>query len=217
MEDNAQAHGAFYNEKRTGSLGHASGHSFYPSKNLGALGDAGAVTTNDDELAEVIRNIANYGSSQKHINSYKGINSRLDEIQAAVLRVKLKRLDADNQKRREIAQYYCKNINNNHIVLPMLNDQHFIENPKQHVWHQFVIRTKTRDELQSYLANNGIQTIIHYPIPPHKQKAYSNWQDLSLPISEKIHSEVLSLPIPIYFEYDVVEKISLLLNRYNRS
>ena len=195
IEDSAQAHGAMYKNHRVGSLGDASGFSFYPGKNLGALGDAGAVTTNDDELAEVIRMIGNYGSHKKYENKYKGINSRLDEIQAAILSVKLKYLDKDNQKRREIAQYYCDNIKNDKIILPIQNSKFKIQNFQNHVWHQFIIRTRERDKLQKYLLENGIQTIIHYPIPPHKQNAYKEWNDFSLPITEKIHKEVLSLPI----------------------
>ena len=182
--------------RRTGSLGHAAGHSFYPGKNLGALGDAGAVTTDDDELAAIIRAIANYGSSKKYINDYKGLNSRLDEIQAAVLRVKLPRLDADNQRRREIAQYYLDNITNPDIILPLsgntkqetrnndLLEPSALSPPPSalnHVWHLFVIRHPKRDKLQKYLADNGIQTLIHYPIPPHKQKAYKEWNKLEFP------------------------------------
>jgi len=206
IEDNAQAAGAFYTSisastsastsKRTGSLGHAAGHSFYPGKNLGALGDAGAVTTDDDELTSVIRAIANYGSSKKYINDYKGINSRLDEIQAAVLRVKLPRLDADNQRRSEIAQYYCENIKHPDIILPINSSAHQqISTSKNHVFHLFVIRHPRRDELQKYLADNGIQTLIHYPVPPHKQKAYKEWNYLTFQVTEQIHREVLSLPM----------------------
>ncbi|GAB6282653.1 MAG: DegT/DnrJ/EryC1/StrS family aminotransferase [Ignavibacterium sp.] len=215
IEDNAQAQGAFYNKKRTGSLGHAAGHSFYPGKNLGALGDAGAITTNDGELATVVRTIANYGSKKKYENKYKGINSRLDEIQAAVLRVKLKYLDKDNQKRREIAQYYCDNIKNERIILPIQNPKLRIKNYLEHVWHLFVIRTGERDKLQKYLNDNGIQTLIHYPIPPHKQNAYKEWKNLNLPITEKIHREVLSLsisPILMHTEYDRIVEI---INEYN--
>ena len=189
IEDSAQAHGAIYHGKRTGNLGDASGFSFYPGKNLGALGDAGAVTTNDEELATIVRTIANYGSQKKYENIYQGLNSRLDEIQAAVLNVKLNKLDSDNQKRRNISKFYRESITNPNIILPATEDE------KSHVWHLFVIRTSKRTELQEYLTKNGIQTLIHYPIPPHKQKAYSCWNDLILPITEKIHNEVLSLPM----------------------
>ena len=194
IEDNAQAQGCFYGNKRTGSLGDAAGHSFYPGKNLGALGDAGAVTTDNDDLAKVVRTIANYGSDVKYHNLYKGLNSRLDEIQAAILRVKLKRLDQDNQKRREIAQYYIRNINNPKLIVQSDFDQSE-KDLSSHVWHIFIVRTEKRDELQSYLSANGIQTLIHYPIPPHKQKAYSEWNSRSYSISETIHKQVLSLPI----------------------
>lgn len=208
IEDNAQASGAFYNESRTGSLGDAAGHSFYPGKNLGALGDGGAVTTNDDEMASVIRAIANYGSNKKYVNDYQGLNSRLDEIQAAVLRVKLKRLDEDNRKRQEIAQYYIENIGNPEIILPQIDS---IIN--SHVWHLFVIRHKQREKLQQYLSKNGIQTLIHYPIPPHKQKAYKEWNELILPITEQIHDEVLSLPIsPIITKYEAEKTVAIINN-----
>lgn len=214
IEDNAQAQGAFYGEKRTGSLGKATGHSFYPGKNLGALGDGGAVTTDDEELADLIRTIANYGSRKKYVNEYKGLNSRLDEIQAAVLRVKLKYLDIDNNKRREVAKYYCNNINNDNIILPNSNNS-LLFNPQtssSHVWHLFVIRTEKRDELKDYLTQNSIQTLIHYPIPPHKQNAYKELNNLSFPITEKIHKEVLSLPISPIQNKDsstyIIEKIN---------
>lgn len=196
IEDNAQATGALYNGIRTGALGDAAGHSFYPGKNLGALGDGGAVTTDDTELAECVRAIANYGSLEKYVNKYKGLNSRLDEIQASVLRVKLSRLDLDNQRRREIAKYYIDNIKNPQIQLP--------ENAlDSHVWHLFVIRCSKRNELQEYLTKNNIQTLIHYPIPPHKQKAYQVFNRKTLPITEMIHNEVLSLPMgPILLEQE---------------
>ena len=224
IEDNAQAIGAIYSignlkseiiNRKTGSLGDAAGFSFYPGKNLGALGDSGAVTTNDDHLAEIVRAIANYGSKVKYQNEYQGLNSRLDEIQAAFLDVKLKYLDAENQRRREIAEYYCKNIANLTVLLPVFtNPQSAICNLKSHVWHLFVIRTAHRDQLQKYLTENGIQTLIHYPIPPHKQLAYKEWNDLSFPITEKIHKEVLSLPIsPVMSEEEVV-KIVEVINHY---
>jgi len=215
IEDNAQAQGCFYDKKRTGSIGHAAGHSFYPGKNLGALGDAGAVTTDDDQLADIIRALGNYGSSQKYINDYQGLNSRLDEIQAAILRIKLTHLDTDNQRRREIAQFYCDHIINKKIILPFLNGQDSSCNSLSHIWHLFVIRTQERDNLQKFLTENGIQTLIHYPIPPHKQQAYIKWQYLSLPITEKIHREVLSIPIsPILTENDI-NKITEVINAYN--
>jgi len=212
VEDAAQAHGAIYKNRRVGSLGDAAGFSFYPGKNLGALGDGGAVTTNDASLAKTIRALGNYGSHKKYENIYKGLNSRLDEIQAAILRVKLKYLDKENQKRREIASYYLENIKNPNIILPTISDcQSSITNNKSHVWHLFVVRCKKREKLQKYLLDNGIQTLIHYPIPPHKQKAYKEWNNLSFPITEQINKEVLSLPIsPVLQETEcrqVVKKL----------
>lgn len=211
IEDNAQAQGCYYGTKRTGSLHDAAGHSFYPGKNLGALGDAGAVTTDNDELAGVIRAIANYGSHVKYQNLYKGLNSRLDEIQAAVLRVKLTRLDDDNRRRREIAHYYISNITNKNIILPSPVNQKPVNTNREHVWHLFVIRTSDRDKLQKYLDDNGIQTLIHYPIAPHKQKAYRELNQIVLPVTEKIHEQVLSLPIsPVMREEDINEVIKIL-------
>ncbi|MDY0279162.1 MAG: DegT/DnrJ/EryC1/StrS family aminotransferase [Salinivirgaceae bacterium] len=217
--------------KRTGSLGDAAGFSFYPGKNLGALGDSGAVTTNDDELAEVVRAIANYGSKIKYQNEYQGLNSRLDEIQAAFLDVKLKYLDAENQRRREIAKYYLENIKNPLITLPIQtpnnqhqtpNTEHQTKNTKHqtpnnltHVWHLFVIRTPHRNELQQYLTENGIQTLIHYPIPPHKQMAYSGLNELNFPITEKIHEEVLSLPISSVMNEEEIIKVVEVLNKFS--
>lgn len=189
IEDNAQAHGCLFEGKKTGSLGDAAGHSFYPGKNLGALGDAGAVTTSDKALTEVIRSLANYGSSKKYVFDYIGRNSRLDEIQAAVLDVKLKYLDADNKLRKSVAKRYIEGIKNPKMVLPTVKDW------DAHVFHIFTIRCKQRDELQNYLKEKGIQTLIHYPIPPHKQRCYSEWNNLSFPITEKIHREELSLPM----------------------
>lgn len=206
IEDNAQAVGAYYVEKRTGSLGHAAGNSFYPGKNLGALGDGGAVTTDDDELADVVRTLANYGSKIKYQNLYIGLNSRLDEIQAAILRTKLKRLDKDNQRRREIAQYYLENIVHPDMILPQ-----FI--PQSYNGHVFVIRIPFRDQFQKYLNENGIQTLIHYPIPPHKQLAYNEWNNLSFPITELIHQQVLSLPIsPVMTNEEVLEVVKRVNN-----
>lgn len=201
IEDSAQAHGAFYKNKRAGNLGNASGFSFYPGKNLGALGDGGAITTNNDKLAEVIRALRNYGSHKKYINEYQGINSRLDELQAALLRIKLRQLDADNEKRKKIANYYLENIKNPSVILPN------VRHPNNHVWHLFVVRVKDRDRFQKHLAKKGIETLIHYPIPPHKQKAYIQWNNLNYPITEQIHNEVVSLPISPVMEWDEVDKV----------
>lgn len=190
IEDNAQAHGCQAPDGRiTGSLGDAAGHSFYPGKNLGALGDGGAVTTDDDELAHVVRTLANYGSSKKYVFEYTGRNSRLDEIQAAVLNVKLRHLVEANDVRKAIAARYIKGINNRHITLPQTLPM------EQNVFHLFPVLCDRRDELQNYLQENGVQTIIHYPIPPHKQECYKEWNGMSLPVTEKIHACELSLPI----------------------
>lgn len=190
IEDSAQAHGAIYDGKRVGNLSDASGFSFYPGKNLGALGDGGAITTNDSVLAETVKALRNYGSHQKYHNIYKGFNSRLDEVQAAILKIKLDYLDEENEERRKIANLYCEHIKNSQITLPIIP-----KNNESCVWHLFVIRCKNRDELQKYLSYNNIQAVIHYPIAPHKQKAYSELCDLELPITEAIHDQVLSLPI----------------------
>lgn len=208
IEDAAQAHGAKWKEKRCGNLGDAAGFSFYPGKNLGALGDAGAITTNDKNLAETLKALRNYGSHVKYENLYLGLNSRLDEIQAPFLSIKLKDLDADNQKRRKIAKYYLENIQNSKIILP--------KNPENesHVWHLFVVRTENRNDFQNYLTSNHIQTVIHYPIAPHHQKAYPDWNHLSYPITEKIHAEVLSLPISPVLEMNEVEQIVKIINQY---
>jgi dTDP-4-amino-4,6-dideoxygalactose transaminase len=212
IEDNAQAIGASYNERKTGTLGDAAGFSFYPGKNLGALGDAGAVTTNDDELATMVRALGNYGSKEKYVNEYQGLNSRMDEIQASMLDVKLKYLDAETQHRRDIAQYYCNNIKNDKIILPSCSP--FRGLGGNHVWHLFVIRCKERDRLQQYLTENGVQTLIHYPIPPHKQGAYSFMNNYSYAVTEKIHNEVLSLPISPVLDLIEVVKIVELLNKF---
>ena len=209
IEDSAQSHGAFFLDKRSGNLGDASGFSFYPGKNLGALGDGGAVTTNDEELANTIKALGNYGSHKKYENLYKGINSRLDELQAAMLRVKLRYLDNEVEKRREIANYYLENIKNENIILPTARAE------DNHVWHLFVIRTNKRDELQKYLIDNGIQTLIHYPIPPHKQNAYKEWKSESYKISEQIHSEILSLPISGIQSFEDTQKIVKVINDFN--
>lgn len=198
VEDNAQAHGCKFNGKHTGSWGDAAGHSFYPGKNLGAFGDGGAVTTDDEELAKVVRAVANYGSQKKYVFKYCGRNSRLDEIQAAVLDVKLKHLDEDIAIRKEVAKCYINHITNPAIITPVIKDW------DAHAFHIFSIRTKKRDELQKYLADNGVQTIIHYPIPPHKQECYKEWNSLSFPITEQIHDEELSLPMsPVLTEEEV--------------
>ncbi|MED3549809.1 DegT/DnrJ/EryC1/StrS family aminotransferase [Cytobacillus praedii] len=210
IEDAAQAHGAFWKNNRVGNLGDAAGFSFYPGKNLGALGDAGAITTNDDNLAEKIRALRNYGSHVKYENIYKGFNSRLDEIQAAILRIKLKKLDDDNKKRREISKLYRNYISNKLISLPMV-----LKEESSHVWHLFVIRTKDRSRLQKYLMECGIETLIHYPIPPHKQMAYKEWNNKSFPLTEEIHDEVLSLPIsPVMQETEVLKVINV-INKYS--
>jgi len=224
IEDSAQAHGAEYKLrvdngkykiKKVGSLGDASGFSFYPGKNLGALGDGGAVTTNNEELAKTIRAIANYGSSKKYENLYKGVNSRLDEIQASMLRVKLKYLDKEIENRRKIADYYLKNIKNPHIILPIQKEKFDTLSYKNHVWHLFIVRSKKRDLLQRYLLKNGIQTLIHYPIPPHKQIAYSEYNNLSFPITEQIHKEVLSLPISGVQSLANTKKVVEIINEFN--
>ncbi|MGE4383696.1 MAG: DegT/DnrJ/EryC1/StrS family aminotransferase [Arcobacter sp.] len=208
IEDSAQSHGAYYKNKRSGNLGDASGFSFYPGKNLGALGDGGAVTTNDEELANTIKALGNYGSHKKYENLYKGVNSRLDEMQAAMLRVKLRYLDNEVEKRKEIANFYLQNIKNENIILPTVRAE------DNHVWHLFVIRIKYRKELQKYLLDNDIQTLIHYPIPPHKQDAYKEWYNKRYLISEQIHNEVLSLPISGVQSLEDTKKIINNINKY---
>lgn len=207
VEDNAQAHGCRFDGRHTGSLGDAAGHSFYPGKNLGAFGDAGAVTTDDEELAKTVRALANYGSQKKYVFKYCGRNSRLDEMQAAVLDVKLGHLDEDIAIRKEIAKYYMDHITHPAIITPVVKDW------DAHVFHIFPIRTKKRDGLQRYLADNGVQTIIHYPIPPHKQECYKDWNGLSFPVTEQIHDEELSLPMsPVLTEEEVKTVVNLLNN-----
>lgn len=208
VEDNAQAHGCMFHGKRTGSLGDAAGHSFYPGKNLGALGDGGAVTTDDGELAHTVRAIANYGSHKKYVFKYCGRNSRLDEIQAAILGVKLKHLDEDIVIRQEIAKYYISHITNLEIITPVVKDW------DAHVFHIFPVRCKRRDELQKYLADNGVQTVIHYPIPPHRQECYKEWSHFSFPITEQIHNEELSLPMSPVMTEEEIKKIVELINRF---
>lgn len=187
LEDNAQAHGCHFGNKRTGNLGNAAAHSFYPGKNLGALGDAGAVTTDNEQLAQTIRSLANYGSTCKYEFSFKGKNSRMDEIQAAVLNVKLPYLDKENQRRKQIAKAYLEGINNPQIRLIKDND-------RDNVYHIFPILCPSRNRLQQYLKDNGIETMIHYPIPPHQQEAYKEWSEQHYPITEFIHHQELSLP-----------------------
>ena len=211
IEDSAQAHGALFEGRRCGNLGDASGFSFYPGKNLGCLGDGGAVTTNDDELAAKIRAIRNYGSDYKYHHIYKGTNSRLDEIQAAWLAVKLPRLDSDNLRRAEIARRYCDEIKNPLIELPdNPNVSTLRANGLTHVWHVFAITSPQRDRLAKYLEANGVQTNIHYPTPPHLQGAYEEMKHLSFPISERMHREILSLPIsPVLTDEEVATIVQL--------
>lgn len=201
IDDAAQAHGAVYKGKPVGGLCDATAFSFYPTKNMGALGDAGAITTNDNQLAEVVRALANYGTEAKYINKYKGFNSRLDEMQAAILSVKLQHLLDETKYRQELATLYLQGIVNNRIVLP------FVETISEHAFHLFVVRCQRRDELQKYLLKQGIQTQVHYPLPPHKQLAYKEWNDMSFPITEKIHNEVLSLPLNTALTTSEVVKI----------
>ena len=208
IEDSAQAHGAYYKNKRVGNLGDASGFSFYPGKNLGCMGDGGCITTNDDKLAEKIRALRNYGSHKKYCNLYKGINSRLDEIQAGILDVKLPYLDKDNQKRRQIAQYYLDNIKNEKIILKKSY------NDLANVWHIFPVRTNNRDRLQEHLKENDIQTLIHYPTPPHKQEAYKEWNNLSFPVTEEIHKTILSLPISPVMTDEEIKKVVEVINAF---
>lgn len=212
VEDNAQAQGCRYTDGRhTGALGDAAGHSFYPGKNLGALGDAGAVTCNDKELADTIRALANYGSQRKYVFRYTGRNSRMDEIQAAVLDVKLPHLDEDNNARRAIADIYYNGIKNTHVTLPARLED------KQNVYHLFPVFCEYRDELQEYLKEQGVETLIHYPIPPHKQECYSQWSSLSLPVTEKIHSQELSLPISQVMTADEADEVVRAINAFRKN
>lgn len=208
LEDSAQAHGANIDGRKTGNWGNASGFSFYPGKNLGALGDAGAITTNNDELADILRALRNYGSHIKYENKYRGVNSRLDEIQAAMLNVKLKYLDQHTARRQHIAKRYLAEISNSAIVLP--NNLH--EN--EHVWHLFVIRCAERDKLKHYLNELKVQTLIHYPIPPHKQLAYKQFSERALPITEKIHQHILSLPLGPHLLESEVDRVIDLVNQF---
>lgn len=225
IEDNAQAHGCTYltphstlhTPRKTGSLGDAAGHSFYPTKNLGALGDAGAVTTNDEALARVVEALGNYGSSKKYIFDYLGRNSRMDEIQAAVLDVKLKHLDADNQRRREIAARYQREVTNDRTILRFEgNDQYSRSSltPRDSVCHILPVLCEHRDELQKYLSANGIETQIHYPIPPHKQHCFPDWNHLPLPITERIHAQELSIPCHQALTEAETERVVTLLNAF---
>lgn len=203
IEDSAQAHGAIYKGKRTGNLGDAAAFSFYPGKNLGALGDGGAIATNDEQLAETARAIANYGSHKKYINIYRGVNSRLDEIQAAALHVKLQHLDDDNERRREIAAKYISDITNPMVTLPVADKE------GNHVYHIFAVTSPQRDKLQQYLTEAGIETLIHYPIPPHKQHALREYSHIVLPVTERIHAQELSLPChPAMSDSDVMRVIN---------
>ncbi len=208
IEDNAQAHGCMFNGKKTGSMGDAAGHSFYPGKNLGALGDAGAVTTNDEALANTVRSLANYGSQKKYVFQYCGRNSRLDEIQAAILDVKLKHLDADVALRKSVAKKYIEGIKNPKIILPNIFDWN------QHVFHIFPILCENRDKLQKYLTDKEIGTNIHYPIPPHKQECYKEWNSMNLPVTEKIHAQELSLPMSPCLSKEQIEYVINVINTY---
>ncbi|WP_025856923.1 DegT/DnrJ/EryC1/StrS aminotransferase family protein [Pseudomonas sp. CHM02] len=213
LEDSAQAHGARQGGRCAGSLGDASGFSFYPGKNLGALGDAGAITTDDDELANTLRALRNYGSHEKYKNLYQGVNSRLDEIQAAMLSVKLKYLDDQTKARRDVAQQYMEGIHNPWITLPLAAGTP-VPSLESHVWHIFVVRCDRRDELQQYLLEQQIQTIIHYPIPAHQQLAYKQWDSRSYPLTEAIHKQVLSLPISPVMTASEVERIITAVNNF---
>lgn len=208
VEDNAQAHGARFNSRRTGALGHAAGHSFYPGKNLGALGDAGCVTTNDDELAAVVRALGNYGSEEKYVCKYAGYNSRLDELQAAVLAVKLPHLDEDNMRRASVAECYYKEVRNPLVRLPRYVD------PVSNVYHLFPVFCEERDRLRSYLMERGVETLIHYPIAPHQQNCYREYAHLSLPITERMHRTELSLPISPFMTQDEVRVVIEAVNDF---
>ena len=209
FEDNAQAHGCAFNGKKTGSFGIAAAHSFYPGKNLGAFGDAGAVTTNNEQIANLVRVLANYGSSKKYVFDYIGENSRLSEMDAAVLDIKLKHLDEDNNRRRTVAKMYYDGIKNTSIKIPTkLSDE-------KNVFHIFPVFTENRDTFQQYLKDHEIDTIIHYPIPPHKQKAYEHWKNISLPITERIHKHELSLPINPTIPDEQVKYVINIINEWN--
>ncbi len=208
LEDAAQAHGARYNGRRAGSLGHAAGFSFYPGKNLGALGDGGAVTTVDKDLAECVRALGNYGSHVKYENLYQGNNSRLDEIQAAILSVKMAHLDNDNERRRQIATRYLKEISNSDVILPS------VAKTNEHVWHLFVVRVLDRDRFQQHMGAQNIQTAVHYPIPPHQQRAFPEWSSLCLPVTEGLHQSVVSLPISPALSDFAVDRVIRAVNEF---
>lgn len=208
LEDCAQSHGAQIGGKRAGSWGDAAGFSFYPGKNLGALGDAGAITTDDSELYNVLKALRNYGSQQKYLNIYQGVNSRLDEIQAAMLRVKLRMLAEDIEIRQAIAQRYLREIKNPLLELP------YVDSMENHVWHLFVLKTNYREELQNWLAKNNIQSLIHYPVPPHKQNAYKEMNELSLPLTESLHTKVLSIPLDPTMSDDDIDTVISVLNGF---
>lgn len=208
LEDAAQAHGASIDGRKAGSWGDAAGFSFYPGKNLGALGDAGAITTDDDELANILRALRNYGSHEKYRNLYQGVNSRLDEMQAALLRVKLRYLDVQTALRREHARKYLEGIRHPDVQLPHLVRE------DQHVWHLFVVRSGQRAALQRHLMEHGVQTLIHYPVPPHQQPAYAGWGPCSLPLTERIHDEVLSLPMGPHLSAEQVDTVIRVTNAF---
>jgi dTDP-4-amino-4,6-dideoxygalactose transaminase len=210
VEDCAQAHGAWYKGNRVGSFGDCGSFSFYPGKNLGALGDGGMITTDDEEIALKIRAIRNYGSLIKYDHQYKGMNSRLDEIQAAILSAKLPFLDSDNKKRRNIASFYRKEIKNAAIALPKIDARVF----RSHVWHLFVVRCESRDNLKKYLFEHGIETVIHYPVPPYRQQAYKEFHDLAFPVSDRLHREVLSIPISPVMTEESLEEVVSVINAY---
>ena len=210
IEDSAQSHGAVYtNGKKSGNLADASGFSFYPGKNLGALGDAGAITTNDDELATTLKALRNYGSHKKYHNLYKSVNSRLDEVQAALLSVKLKYLPTETLARQKAADFYLNNIKNPKITLP------FFTNTESHVWHLFTVKVKDRTAFQEYLLSKGVETNIHYPVPPHKQPAYKELSDLNFPISEEIHQQIISIPISPIISTDELKYVVNVVNEYD--
>ena len=216
IEDGAQSHGAIQEGKRSGNLGDAAGFSFYPGKNLGALGDGGAVTTNDKQLANTVAALRNYGSQKKYNNLYKGSNSRLDDIQAGFLFAKLKKLDLHNNRRRQIAKYYLNNIKNKHVLLPQMPIPGIFEE-EEAVWHLFVLRVPFRNEFESFLNKNNIQTVIHYPIPPHKQDAYKEWNALSFPVSEKIHDEIISIPLSPVMTDEEISFVTDTINKFTVS
>jgi dTDP-4-amino-4,6-dideoxygalactose transaminase len=224
IEDNAQGHGCTFGERRTGALGHAAAHSFYPTKNLGAFGDAGAVTTDDTELADVIRAMGNYGSSRHYIFDYHGRNSRMDEIQAAILLAKLPHLNAVNQRRHEIAARYKREVSNDLVRLRLVDDEITARCPRDYgssnrdsVHHIFPVFSPRRDQLRKYLADNGVETQIHYPIPPHQQACYKNWHGLCLPVTEQIHAQELSIPCHQAMTEEEVSFVAELLNEFNNN